>query len=228
MVVVPSGSFLIGSKNGKERERPVKKVTISRPFAIGRFELTFDEWDACYKEKGCSNRPRDRNWGRGKRPVINILFSDIFEYLMWISRITKRVYRLPSESEWEYSARAGTISEYWWGNKMMPNQANCRKCGSEWSGIKTAPVGSFKPNPWGLYDVHGNVFEYVSDCWINSHSKTEPDGSPYLDQNCRSRVLKSGAWYYLPSVSRSASRVRNDTRIFSYFIGFRVLREIKQ
>lgn len=227
MVVIPAGTFDMGSIKGKKRELPLQKINISKPLAVSRFEATFEEWDACHTEGGCLKKVDDRKWGRGRRPVINILYTDIQEYMAWISNKTGHTYRLPSEAEWEYAARAGTTTEYWWGDQMIRGRANCRGCGTEWSGVKSAPVGSFRPNSWGLYDVHGNVLEYVEDCWFNSHESAASDGSPRVTPNCVSRVVKSGGWYYLPKVSRSASRARNDTRIFSYFIGFRAFREIK-
>jgi len=226
MSVIPSGTFLMGSTRGKKRELPVTKITIRNPLAVSRYEITFDEWDACYTARGCSKRPSDRGWGRGKRPVINVLLTDIAEYLSWLTKKTGHVYRLPSESEWEYAARAGSQTEFSWGNQMQIGAANCRNCGTEWSGLKSAPVGQFKPNAWGLYDVHGNVLEYVTDCWTTNHDKVPTDGSPTITEGCLSKVVKGGAWYYLPKVSRSASRARNDKRVFSYVIGFRAFREI--
>ena len=226
MVVIPAGKFIMGSKNGRKRELPLHRVRIPKSLAFGRFEVTFDEFDACHAAGGCKKKPFDRGWGRGKRPVVNVLIGDIEEYVAWINKMTGARYRLPSEAEWEYAARAGTSSGYWWGDQMRSGAANCRKCGSKWSGRKTAPVGKFEPNPWGLYDMHGNVLEITSDCWNTSHFNAPSDGSERGDGDCKSRVIKSGAWYYLPKVSRSASRVRNDVRIISYFIGFRLVREM--
>ena len=227
MIVIPSGSFNMGSSQGKKNELPIQEITIAKPYAIGRFEITFNEWDICHAEGGCLRKVHDRGWGRGYRPVINVLYADIQEYFSWISNKTNQLYRLPSEAEWEYAARAGTTTEYWWGNKMIKGNANCRGCGTKWSGKMSAPVGSFKGNPWGLYDMHGNLLEYVEDCWTNNHENVSGDGSPTVNSECLSRVIKGGAWYYLPRVSRSAYRARNDTRVFSYVIGFRALRELK-
>ena len=226
MAVIPAGSFMMGSTKGKKRELPVTKVTIKKPLAVSRYEITFDEWDACYAAGGCSKKPFDRDWGRGKRPVMNVLHTDIAEFMAWLSKKTGHTYRLPSEAEWEYAARADSETEFTWGDQMLSGAANCRGCGTKWSGIKSAPVGQFKPNPWGLYDMHGNVLEHVTDCWTKSHNKLPTDGSPLVAKKCLSKVVKGGAWYYLSRVSRSSSRARNDTRVFSYFIGFRVFREM--
>jgi len=146
MTVIPAGSFKMGSTKGKKRELPVTQITISKPLAVSRYEITFDEWDACHAEGGCKKKPFDRDWGRGKRPVMNVLPKDIVEYMAWISKKTGHTYRLPSEAEWEYAARAGTKTEFSWGDQMLPGGANCRGCGTKWSGIKSAPVGRFKPN----------------------------------------------------------------------------------
>ena len=227
MIVIPAGKFLMGSTKGKKRELPVTEVVIPRPLAVSRYEITFDEWDACHADGGCAKKPFDRDWGRGKRPVMNVTHDEVWEYMGWISKKTGHTYRLPSEAEWEYAARAGSKTEYWWGDKMVPGAANCRGCGTEWSGIKSAPVGSFKPNPWGLYDVHGNVLEHVSDCWSLSLKNLPPEGLPKITKKCTSRTVRGGAWYYLSKVSRSASRARNDIRIYSYFIGFRAFRELE-
>jgi formylglycine-generating enzyme required for sulfatase activity len=226
MVVVPAGEFDMGSELGRERELPITRITIAKPLAAGRYEITFNEWDACHQAGGCEKYPYDREWGRADRPVINILHAEAEGYAAWLTKITAKTYRLPSEAEWEYAARAGSATEYWWGDEVGAGLANCRKCGTEWSGIKSAPVGSFKASPWGLFDVHGNVLEFVADCWADGLEGIPPDAAPRVTPECASHTVRGGAWYYLPKVSRSAARARNDARIFSYFIGFRVVREI--
>ena len=163
--VIPSGTFIMGSKSKYKHEKPAHKVTIAKPFAIGIYEVTFDEWEACFKAGGCQKIPDDHNWGRGKRPVINITWQETKEYLAWLSKKTTQKYRLPSEAEWEYAARGGTTTEFSWGNEVGENNANCRDCKSKWSKKSSAPVGSFSPNPFGLYDVHGNEWEWMEDCW---------------------------------------------------------------
>ena len=226
MVMVPAGSYIMGTQSRHKHERPPHKVTFARPFAIGRYEVTFDEWQACYDAGGCSVMPADHQWGAGKRPIINIKWAATKEFAEWITAKTGHTYRLPSEAEWEYVARAGTTTEFWWGDEVGVNRANCRNCGSKWSKKGSAPTGSFEPNPWGLYDTAGNVWEWVEDCWNKDHEGAPADGSARLDGDCRKRIIRSGSWYYLSKNSRSAWRSKNDARVKSYWLGFRVLREL--
>ena len=140
-------------------------MTIGSPFAVGVCPVMFDEWDACASAGGCGGyRPDDRGWGRGRRPVIDVSWRDAQSYVAWLSRETGEAYRLLSESEWEYAARAETATRYWWGDDIGRNRANCNVCGSRWDDESTAPAGSFAANVFGLHDVHGNVFEWVQDC----------------------------------------------------------------
>jgi formylglycine-generating enzyme required for sulfatase activity len=201
-------------------------VRIAKPIAIGRYEVTFDEWDLCHDQGGCERDPYDRKWGRGRRPVFNVRHGEAKEFAAWLTKKTGKAYRLPTEAEWEYAARAGTTTAYFWGDDIGEGHANCRRCGSEWGGLKSAPVGSFAPNPWGLFDMNGNLFEYVEDCWHPDHLNQPPDGAARVEPGCARRVIKGGAWYFLPKVSRAAARAANDVRVFGYFIGFRVAREI--
>lgn len=226
LVVIPPGSFVMGSD--EKAESPLTPVTIAKPFALGRYETTFDEFDACVDAGGCAKKPFDRDWGRGRRPVHTVTLAEIEAYLAWLSNTTGKRYRLPSEAEWEYAARAGTTTNYWFGDVMIAGEVNCRDCATEWSNVKSAPVGTFRPNPWGLYDVHGNLNEMVADCWNVNHQGAPHDGSARTtgSDKCLSRVLKGGAWYYNPRAARSAWRARNDSRVASYVFGFRVLREL--
>ena len=226
MIVIPAGSFMMGSDHRHKFERSSHKVTITRPFALGIYEVTFDEWQACFIEGGCAHVPDDHNWGKGRRPVMNITWFETQKYLEWLSKKTGHKYRLPTEAEWEFAARAGTTTEFWWGNQVGENLANCRDCKSLWSKKRSAPVGSFKPNPFGLYDVHGNEWEWLQDCWNPSHIGAPIDGSVRLDGNCKFRVIRSGSWYYFSKNMRSAWRSKNDVRVRSYGIGMRVLREL--
>ncbi|SCA56484.1 conserved exported hypothetical protein [Candidatus Terasakiella magnetica] len=227
MITLAPGSFIMGDDTAYKYERPAHEVRIDYPFALGKYEITFDEWEACAQELGCKAAPDDHGWGKGRYPIINVTYKDIGDYLSWISKKTGKTYRLPSEAEWEYGARAGTTTAYWWGDKPGKNNANCRKCGSKWSGLGSAPVGSFKPNPWGFHDMNGNAWEWVADCWSPHHAMAPTDGSPRMDGNCQTPVMRGGSWYYFPKLSRSAYRYKNHEQVFSYNITFRVLRELR-
>lgn len=226
LVVVPAGRFTMGAGGRYRRELPAHEVSIARPFAIGRYEVTFDEWQACVDAAACARVPDDHRWGRGRRPVINVTFAEIGAYLDWLSETTGHRYRLPSEAEWDYANRAGSTSQYWWGDKAGDGHANCRDCGSRWGSKGTAPVGSFAPNPFGLHDTSGNVWEWVEDCWQPDLNGAPSDGTPRFAGDCRLRVIRGGAWYYVKKTARSAWRSKNDVRANSYAIGFRVVREL--
>jgi formylglycine-generating enzyme required for sulfatase activity len=170
MVVVPAGRFTMGSPSSEPGhsadEEPQHRVTIARRFAVGRFEVTFDEWDACAADGGCNGyKPSDEGWGRGRRPVINVSWDDAKAYVAWLSKKTGKSYRLLSAAEYEYATRAGTQTAYPWGNAIGTNNANCHACGSQWDARQTAPVGSFAANGFGLYDMVGNVREWTEDCY---------------------------------------------------------------
>jgi formylglycine-generating enzyme required for sulfatase activity len=227
MVVVPPGIFIMGTSGGNKQEAPARPVRVLKPFAIGKYEITFDEWEACIKEKGCpAELPDDHGWGRGRRPIININHEVAKTYTAWLTKKTGRVYRLPTEAEWEYAARAGTTTDFPWGNEVGENRVNCRQCGSEWSGKGTAPVGSFPPNPFGLYDLNGNVWEWVEDCWNPDHAGAPKDARARLDGDCTFRVMKGGSWYYFGRLARSPYRFKNHAHVKSYNIGLRVVREL--
>jgi len=217
MVVVPAGSFLMGSPGSEEGrdadEAPRHRVTIARPFAAGKFEVTFAEWDACVAAGGCQHRPGDAGWGRGKRPVINVSWDDITnDYMPWLSRKTGKTYRLLTEAEWEYAARAGTTTPFSTGLTITTSQANFNAdytYGGSAKGTyrqRTVEVGSFPPNAFGLYDMHGNVSEWVQDCWNMNYSRAPSDGSAWTSGDCGRRVYRGGAWQQLPQYLRAASR----------------------
>jgi formylglycine-generating enzyme required for sulfatase activity len=231
MVVMPSGSFTMGSpQSEKDRdgdESPQHQVTIAQPFAVGKFEVTFDEWDACVADGGCNRyRPLDQGWGRGTRPVINVSWNDAQEYVKWLSTHTGNPYRLLFEAEWEYVARAGSDKAYTWGDEIGKENANCRGCGSQWDLKLTAPVGSFKANAFGLHDMHGNVWEWVQDCHKNNYNGTPTDGSAWTSGDCANRVLRGGAWYFDPQGLRSANRYWGPTGNRNPSLGFRVARTL--
>ncbi len=224
MVVVPPGSFTMGSpasESGRsDNEGPQHGVTFTNAFAVGRYAVTFDEWDACVADGGCNGyRPDDNGWGRGRRPVINVSWDDAKAYLAWLSRKTGEPYRLPSEAEREYVTRAGTTAPYWWGSTISKSQAT-------YDGTQTMPVDSFAPNPWGVYQVHGNIWEWTEDCWNNSYSAAPGDGSAWKAGDCKSRVVRGGSWVSGPLALRSAYRGWFPADSRSYSPGFRVGRAL--
>ena len=226
MVVVPAGSFMMGSPSGEQGrdadEGPVHRVRISEPFAVGVYEVTFEEWEACRRGGGCSHNPDDKGWGRGRRPVINVSWQDAQAYVRWLSRVTGKAYRLLSESEWEYVARAGTTGPFHFGSTITTEQANYGSRGG-----RTAPVGSFPANAFGLHDVHGNVMERVEDCWHASYRGAPGDGSAWTrGGNCDARVLRGGSWYYGAQYLRSANRYELTAANRFSFAGFRVARTL--
>ena len=238
MVVVRAGSYMMGSPSSDEGRRdnegPVHRVRIAEPFAVGVYEVTFAEWDACVSDGGCGgHRPVDGRWGRGKRPVIDVSWEDARAYVGWLSRKTGKGYRLLSESEWEYVARAGTGTRYWWGDSIGSGRANCDGCGSRWDDEQTAPVGSFPANGFGLHDVHGNVWEWVEDCWHDDYRGAPSDGSAWTTWTsggeCSQRMLRGGSWDDAPRFLRSANRSGRGNRsvyLGSVDLGFRVARTL--
>ena len=203
VVEIPAGRFLMGSDE-YDSEQPVREVVISKPFALGKYEVTFAEYDAFAKATG-RELLVDRGWGRGNRPVIGVTWEDAQAYTEWLTEMTGRPYRLPSEAEWEYAARAGSVTSYSWGDDIGQNQANC-DTGCEDSHTYIAPVGSFQPNAFGLYDMHGNVWEWVQDCWNDNYEGAPADARAWEDQGCETRVLRGGSWHFEPAFLRSANR----------------------
>ena len=230
MVVVPSGSFTMGSPSSEDGrdddEGPRHRVRIEYPLAVGVYEVTFSEWEACVNAGGCGGYvPDDEGWGRGNRPVINVSWEDAQSYVRWLSQKTGHKYGLLSESEWEYVARAGTDTRYSWGNEISRNRANCDGCGSRWDDEQTSPVGSFSANAWGVHDMHGNVWEWVKDCWNGSYVGAPTDGSAWESGSCNRRVLRGGSWFSLPWLLRSANRYGDTASENRYdYGGFRVIR----
>ena len=235
MVVVRAGEFMMGSPSSEEGRRdtegPRHRVTNSEPFAVGVYEVTFSEWDACVSDGGCGGyRPGDEGWGRGSRPVINVSWDDAQAYVRWLSGETDKSYRLLSESEWEYVARAGTTTPFHTGATISTDQANYNgrsTYGSGREGVyreRTMPVGSFAANAWGLHDVHGNVQERTEDCWNDSYAGAPDDGGAWTRGNCSGRVVRGGSWVYGPVRARSADRRWDGTGSRYYLAGFRLAR----
>ena len=234
-MVVPAGTFTMGSPASEEfreeDEGPQHSVTIPAPFAVGVYEVTFAEWDACVRAGGCGGyAPADEGWGRGSRPVINVSWEDAQAYVSWLSQQTGARYRLLSEAEWEYVARAGSRTARYWGES---ESGQCRNAnGFDFPGFcsdgyeYTAPVGSFAPNVFGLYDVLGNVWEWTQDCWNGSYAGAPTNGSAWQSGDCGRRVLRGGSWVVDPSSLRSARRIRFTSEFRFYYDGFRVARTL--
>jgi formylglycine-generating enzyme required for sulfatase activity len=213
MVVIPAGEFTMGSPPSEQGAETQHRVTIATPFAVSKFEITFDEWDVCVAEGGCGgHRPDHQGWGRGRRPVISVSWNDAKAYVDWLSRKTGKTYRLLSEAEWEYAARAGTTTMFSFGDAISPREANFDGSvdGSGPSDLNrqmTMPVGSHAPNAFGLHDMHGNVSEWVEDCWHDDYTTGAPtDGSAWLEGNCGGRVVRGGSWEDSEAELRSAAR----------------------
>lgn len=237
MIVVPAGDFRMGSPEDEpdrnKNEGPQHKVTFARQFAVGRYAVTFDEWDACVAAGGCRGyNPSDQSWGRGRRPVIHVSWDDAQAYVAWLSRTTGKPYRLLTEAEREYVTRAGTTTPFWFGATITLKQANFDGKHSYNNGPigvgrgKTLPVDSFAPNPWGLYQVHGNVWDWVEDCFHDNYAGAPLDGTAWISGECAKRVSRGGAWLDQPRFLRSAFRLA-DFAIRRYdFQGFRVARTL--
>jgi formylglycine-generating enzyme required for sulfatase activity len=229
MIVIPPGEFVMGSPDSEEgrarNEGAQHKVTITRPFAVSVFDVTFDEWDACVAVGGCP-AVGDSGFGRGRMPVTNVTWNDAQTYVAWLAKMTSRNYRLPTEAEWEYMARAGTTTTYYWGNELGKGNANCNVCGTKWDNVSPSPVGSFKPNPFGLYDVTGNVWQWLEDCLHNTYDGAPTDGSAWTTGDCSLRVDRGGSWISNASNLRIAFRGSYPAGSRNYSLGVRVVRTV--
>lgn len=228
-------------------ERPQHTVTFQTSFALGQYPVTRGEFAAfvretgndpggCFLPRSGGDVPRvvlsqGLSWKNpgfpqtDRDPVVCISFNDATQYVQWLSKKSGKAYRLPSEAEWEYAARAGTTTAYWWGQSVGSRQANCRECNSG-AGSQTQPVGSYPPNPFGLYDTSGNAAEWVEDCWNDNYRGAPKDGSAWTTGQCRLRVLRGGAYDSAAKYVRSAARFRYDSDVRYSANGFRVFREM--
>jgi formylglycine-generating enzyme required for sulfatase activity len=226
MVVIPPGTFLMGSPldepGHSDGEGPQYDVVIPNRFAVGRYPVTFDEWDAAFAAGGVKHNPEDEGWGRGSRPAINVSWDDAQAYVNWLSEKTGSRYRLPSEAEWEYVCRADTTTAYWFGDQIREDQANLR-------GIATE-VGLYPPNGFGVYDMHANVAEWCEDRGHASYMEKPDDlketGSAWVTGKNDDRVFRGGSFFIGPEYLRSACRSGGNAKNRDYYIGFRVVRTI--
>ncbi len=236
LVVLPAGSFTMGSPDGERgrqiNEGPARTVVVAEPMAIGKFEVTYEQWDLCFADKGCRVQPEDGGGGRGSRPVMNVSWDDAQQYLAWLRKKTGRIYRLPSEAEWEYAARAeakpGRYPRYPWGDTVDRGRANCNGCRSEFDNKSSAPVGSFNANAFGLFDTAGNVAEWVEDCYSVSYQGATASSKARRDGSCDMRVVRSGSFRSSPDDIRPAFRDKLNAKYRLEGIGFRVVRILVQ
>jgi formylglycine-generating enzyme required for sulfatase activity len=248
LLVLPEGQFVMGSNDNESTlpdEKPAHLVKIAKSFAVGKFELTFDQWDACTTDGACK-KVDDEGWGRGSRPVIKVDHAAAKTYTSWLSKKTGKRYRLLSEAEWEYAARGGTVTAWYWGSieDGIGVPAACLYANTHDQSSKTnrpdytwlahpcddgytytAPVGSFKPNAFGLYDMLGNVAEWVEDC-EGSYKDAPTDGSAAVSNDCEKRVTRGGAWINGPTWVRSAFRHPQRASYANYDVGLRVARDV--
>jgi formylglycine-generating enzyme required for sulfatase activity len=231
MIVMPLGEAMIGSpadeKGRYGTEGPQHKVVFAKPFAVSKFEVTFDELDACVSVGGCV-RANDFGLRQSRNPAIFVSWNDAQQYVAWLSKMTGQTYRLLSEAEWEYAARGGATTAYSWGDEIGNGRANCDGCGSQWDAKRPAPVGSFAANQFGLYDMHGNVWEWVEDCYASDYTAAHIDGSPWISGDCTQRVIRGGSWINVPRLVRAASRSSNARDFRDYDLGFRVGRTLSK
>jgi formylglycine-generating enzyme required for sulfatase activity len=224
MVLIKGGCFQMGSK-AEKNEQPIHKVCVT-DFYMGKHEVTFAQYDEYARATG-KPMPEDEGWGRGNRPVINVSFDDARGYARWLGKTTRKRYRIPSEAQWEYAARGGTSTRWFWGNEdfTFDTFANCKggECGDDYT--NTSPVGSFMANPYGLYDMAGNVWEWTNDCWNSTYENAPNDGSSWLDGDCEMRVFRGGSWYRSVSFLRSADRNYNWRGKRDNDLGFRLAQD---
>lgn len=221
---VKGGSFQMGSDQ-KSDEQPVHTVTVDDLF-VGMYEVTFAQFDQyCKTIPQKCEPPSDQKWGRENRPVIYVSWQEANDYAEWLSEKTGHKFRLPTEAEWEYFARAGTETPYWSGTKLSKGLANCSDCGSKWDNTSTAPVGSFRPNPWKIYDTMGNVIEWVKDSYHNNYSNAPSDGSAFIHNTNLRKVQRGGAWSYTAKDSRSTARDYRKANKRTDDAGFRLVLE---
>lgn len=216
MIPIRGGSFAMGS-NEDPTEKPIHNVTV-KPFAIGKYTVSVREWNECAAAGGCNFTAS----GADDTPVTNVSWTDAQRYVGWLAQVTKKPFRLPTEAEWEYAARGATVTKYWWGDKMQPGMAACKDCGDSSPQQQPGKVGSFKPNPFGLYDMGGGVDQWVEDCWHKNYQGAPTDGSAWVSGDCTSHVLRSGSWKNDARYVRPSNRDQYDTNVRYPTHGFRI------
>ncbi|CAD6542392.1 Hercynine oxygenase [Paraburkholderia kirstenboschensis] len=226
MIALPAGSFLMGSSSDDPSEKPVHHVTIGAPFAIGKYEVTVEQWNACVAANACPKLTPETNANK-TAPARDLSWDDAQQYVKWLSKTTGKPYRLPTEAEWEYADRGGTTTAYWWGDQMRKGNANCKDCGEPWHKEGPELAGSFAPNPYGLHDMNGSVWEWTADCWHNSYQSAPADGRAWESPTCDMRVIRGGSWREGSGYMLSATRFKYSAGVRQSQDGFRVVKELK-
>ena len=224
LISLPAGSFTMGSNSSDPSEKPAHQVAIGAPFAIGKYEVTVQQWTACAEAGACA---RLAPGASASAPARDVSWDDAQAYLKWLSASSGKAYRLPTEAEWEYAARGGTATRYWWGEQPVPGKANCKECGPPWRADGPANVGSFAANAFGLHDVSGSVWEWVADCWHNSYKDAPNDGRAWDAPHCSVRVIRGGSWREGLSYMVASTRFKYDASVRHSQNGFRVARNLK-
>ena len=226
LVAIPAGSFTMGNNSSDPSEKPAHQVTIGAPVAIGKFEVTVQQWNACVDGRGCPQVAQPANTP-ANAPMRDVSWDDAQQYVKWLGAASGKPYRLPTEAEWELAARGGTATRYWWGEQMTTGKANCKECGPPWTADRPASVGTFSANPYGLHDTSGSVWEWVGDCWHNNFKDAPADGRSWDEPNCRVRVIRGGSWREGAAYMVASTRFRYDASVRQSQNGFRVARSLK-
>ncbi|WP_407945665.1 formylglycine-generating enzyme family protein [Paraburkholderia elongata] len=226
MIALPAGVFSMGSSTDDPSEKPVHHVAIGAPFAIGKYAVTVEQWNACVAANACQKLTPESNTNKAA-PARDLSWDDAQQYVKWLSKTTGKPYRLPTEAEWEYADRGGTTTAYWWGDQMRKGNANCKDCGDPWHKEGPETAGSFAPNPVGLYDMNGSVWEWVADCWHNSYQGAPADGHAWDSPGCDMRVIRGGSWREGGGYMLSATRFKYSASVRQSQDGFRVVKDIK-
>jgi formylglycine-generating enzyme required for sulfatase activity len=216
----------MGSNTSDPSERPAHRVALTMPFAIGKYEVSVEQWNACVDAGACA-RPTPGVVASATAPIRDISWDDAQQYVKWLGTTSGKAYRLPTEAEWEYAARGGTETPFWWGEKFVVGKANCKDCGPPWRNDGPANVGTFGANAYGLYDMNGSVWEWVSDCWHNTFKDAPADGRAWEQPNCTVRVIRGGSWREGSSYMVSSTRFKYDASVRNSQNGFRVARSLK-
>jgi formylglycine-generating enzyme required for sulfatase activity len=226
MIAVPAGSFAMGNSTDDPSEKPVHRVTIGAPFAIGKYEVTVEQWNACVAANACQKLTPESNTNKAA-PARDLSWDDAQQYLKWLSKTTGKPYRLPTEAEWEYADRGGTTTAYWWGDSMRKGNADCKDCGDPWHKEGPEPVGSFAPNPLGLYDMNGSVWEWTADCWHNNYLGAPADAHAWDSPGCDMRVIRGGSWREGGNYMLTATRFKYSAGVRQSQDGFRVVKDLR-